>query len=228
MSSRTIAIGDIHGCDVALETLLAMLEPVSDDTIIVLGDVIDRGPDSKRCVEQLLELKERCHFVYIMGNHEEVMLEEYAAAANPPNLTGWRTYGGKEMLESYGGDFEAIPQNHIEFFQSGIDYWETETELFIHASFEPNVEPKDQTSQWLRWTHLTGFEASPIEGKRIICGHTAQETGVPRLLKNWICIDTKVHAVGNPLTAFDVGENMFYQANQEGEVRNFSLEQLEE
>ncbi|VAX42267.1 hypothetical protein MNBD_PLANCTO02-186 [hydrothermal vent metagenome] len=222
MSSRTIAIGDIHGCDVALETLLTMIQPVANDIIIVLGDVIDRGPDSKKCVEQLLELKEKCHFVYIMGNHEEIMLEEYA---NPANPTGWRTYGGKEMLESYGGDFDAIPEGHIEFFQSGMDYWETETELFIHASLEPGVDLENQIHEWLRWVHLTGFESSPIEGKRIICGHTAQESGVPWLLENWICIDTKAHA-GNPLTAFDVGENMFLQANQKGEARKFSLEQL--
>ncbi len=57
MSSRTLAIGDIHGCDTALETMLSNLQPTSDDTVIVLGDVVDRGPNTKRCMELLLDLK---------------------------------------------------------------------------------------------------------------------------------------------------------------------------
>ena len=223
MPGRTIAIGDIHGSDVALETLIAMIKPTEEDTIVVLGDVVDRGPDTKRCIELLLDLRTRCQLVFIEGNHEEMMLMEASA---PEFATQWRTFGGMETLESYGSSFDDIPEEHMSFLRSGLNYWETETELFIHANIEPGVPMKDQKSVWLRWTHLTGFESSPIEGKRVICGHTAQSSGVPSLLTNWICIDTKAHA-GNPLTAFDVGSNMFYQANMIGDAREFSLEQLQ-
>ncbi len=223
MPGRTIAIGDIHGCDVALETLLAMIKPAEEDTIISLGDVVDRGPNTKRCIELLLELREQCQFVLIQGNHEQMMLEQ---GANPYAASSWRTFGGVETLESYGGSYHDIPVDHLDFLENAHNYWETPTEIFIHASLEPNILMKDQTVDWLRWTHLTGFESSPIEGKRVICGHTAQSSGVPLLLKNWICIDTKAHA-GNPLTAFDVGNNLFYQANMVGDARQFSLEQLQ-
>ena len=56
MAGRTLAIGDIHGCDVALETLLNKVQPTADDTVVVLGDVVDRGPDTKRVIELAQEL----------------------------------------------------------------------------------------------------------------------------------------------------------------------------
>ena len=73
-----IAIGDIHGNSEALEDLLAQVVPEMrpDDTLVFLGDYIDRGPDSKGCIEQILRLKVRAHFpvVTLMGNHEQWML----------------------------------------------------------------------------------------------------------------------------------------------------------
>jgi serine/threonine protein phosphatase 1 len=58
MTSRTFAIGDIHGCRIALTTLCDSLRLQSDDLLIVLGDVVDRGPDSRGAIEYLLELQE--------------------------------------------------------------------------------------------------------------------------------------------------------------------------
>ena len=56
---RTIAIGDIHGCSVALATLVLNLKVQPDDLVISLGDVIDRGPDSRQCIETLLFLEKQ-------------------------------------------------------------------------------------------------------------------------------------------------------------------------
>jgi len=224
MPGRTIAIGDIHGCDVALETLLGILKPTADDTIVVLGDVVDRGPNTKRCIEQLIVLRDQCKLVFIQGNHEEMMLQEVDA---PPIdvITGWRRFGGLETLASYGSSFDDIPASHLRFLEESHDYWKTETDLFIHASLEPGVKLKEQKAEWLRWNHLTGFETPHPSGKRIICGHTAQASGIPWLLDGWICIDTKAH-VGNPLTAFDATTDHFYQANALEEARDFSLDEL--
>ena len=73
MPSRLFAIGDIHGCSVALKTLIDAINPQADDTIVVLGDVIDWGPDSRACVQQLIDLSGRCQFVLVRGNHEEML-----------------------------------------------------------------------------------------------------------------------------------------------------------
>jgi hypothetical protein len=59
---RLFAIGDIHGCSVALRTLIYEIDPQPEDTIVVLGDVIDWGPDSRKCVQQLIDLSSRPDF----------------------------------------------------------------------------------------------------------------------------------------------------------------------
>ena len=66
---RTIAIGDIHGCSIALAILITAIDPKPDDTIIPLGDFVDRGIDSKGVLDQLIALANRCNLIPILGNH---------------------------------------------------------------------------------------------------------------------------------------------------------------
>src|SRR4051812_9682650 len=70
--SRTIAIGDIHGCDAALAALVAAIAPQPNDTLVVLGDFVDRGPNTRGVIDQLIELSQRCRLVTLLGNHEEM------------------------------------------------------------------------------------------------------------------------------------------------------------
>ena len=72
--SRTIAIGDIHGCLAALNTLIDAIQPQHDDTLVTVGDYVDRGPDSKGVLDRMLELEKMCNLVPLLGNHEEMML----------------------------------------------------------------------------------------------------------------------------------------------------------
>ena len=219
MSGRTLAIGDIHGCDVALDKLLRALSISSGDTVVVLGDAVDRGPGSKQAVERLLQLAKECRLVFILGNHEEMLLD---ALTQEFALQGWLQYGGAATLLSYGGAQEDIPDSHLEFFRSAVSFFETDSDLFIHANLEPGVPLDRQPVEWLRWTHLTGFEFPHPSGKRVVCGHTPQKSGYPLVLPGWTCIDT--FACGNGwLTCLDVGTNDFCQANQLGNLRFGSL-----
>ena len=68
-SARTIAIGDIHGCADELEQLLQLIQPTADDTLVFLGDYIDRGPDSQRVINTVIGLRETCEVVTLVGNH---------------------------------------------------------------------------------------------------------------------------------------------------------------
>ena len=92
MPQRVIAIGDIHGCAEALRSIVNIIEPQADDTIITLGDCVDRGPASKQVIEELLQLKERCHLVALLGNHEEMMLNFLDGKPQPDD---WLEVGGK-------------------------------------------------------------------------------------------------------------------------------------
>ena len=217
MSGRIIAVGDIHGCHVALEVLLRMLKLTEEDTLVVLGDVVDRGPGSKQAIDQLLEFQEKLELIFIQGNHEEMMLNGLEGGSM---RSMWLYYGGRETVDSYGGQIEDVCQRHIDFLKDGLDYWETETEIFIHANLKPGVPLASQNHHWLRWQHLTGMEFPHESGKRIICGHTSQKGGFPLIMKaeRWVCIDTFAHGEGF-LTGLDVTNDLVYQTSQTGEYR---------
>jgi serine/threonine protein phosphatase 1 len=215
-SGRTIAIGDIHGCDVALETLLEMIEPQPDDLIVVLGDVIDRGPDSRRCIEQILELRQRVRLVHLMGNHEEMMLD---AMYGGEWKTHWPSYGGHEMLASYGGSFDEIPEEHLAFIKNSKDFFEIESHIFVHGYLRPQVMPEQEEAMWLRWARFQPTDAAHLSGKRVICGHTAQSKGRPVVCPHYVCIDTCAYCPEGFLSALDVESDVLWQASQSGSVR---------
>ena len=97
--SRTIAIGDIHGQIKALVGLIDLINQNPEDTFVFFGDYINRGPDSKRVLQFIIDLRQRCNVVCIMGNHEEMMINAYA----DPSTMGWfLENGGHATLQSYG------------------------------------------------------------------------------------------------------------------------------
>lgn len=154
MSGRLIAIGDIHGCSKALDAILAAIMPQADDTVVALGDYVDRGPDSKGVIDRLIELGTKCQLIALHGNHEEMMLD--VIHNNQPPYR-WLQYGGVETLDSYrfAGDMSVIPQEHRDFFASLRDFYETEEFFFVHANYDPDLPLPEQPRQLLRWLKLT-------------------------------------------------------------------------
>ena len=219
MPSRTLAIGDIHGCDFSLLRLLDHVAPLADDTVIVLGDIVDRGAGTKQVVDALLELSQRCQLVFIRGNHEEMLL---SAVENRATREAWLHYGGTQTLFSYGGALDLIPQNHWDFLRNSIDLHETETHIFTHANLEAGVPLAEQSTEWLRWTHLDGEEEPWPTGQTVVVGHTPQRTGVPLVRPGWIGLDTFAWG-GQWLTALDVDSGRVYQANERRQIRESHL-----
>lgn len=219
MSSRLFAIGDIHGCDIALETLLQRLELSRDDTVVVLGDIVDRRPNTRRAIELLLDLAVQCRVVGVLGNHEEMMLRVLDGAQW---IAGWLVCGGDAALASYGGVIDDVPETHRQFMEAMLPYFETDTEIFVHAGVTPHLPLFEQDDVWLRWESTRGTEDPHFSGKRVICGHTPQETGLPRVSDGWICLDTSAHA-GGWLSCLDVRHDVVYQSNQRGEYRILRL-----
>ena len=106
--SRTIAIGDIHGCSQALRALLETICPTESDTLVTLGDHVDRGPDSRGVVCQLLELQKFCRLVPLMGNHEIMML---SVLNGELDSFIWQRYGG--IAITIGDNIAAIDIHHF-------------------------------------------------------------------------------------------------------------------
>jgi len=211
----TWAIGDIHGCLNALETLLALIRPVEDDVIVVLGDVVDRGPETRGTIDRILQLGTECRLVTIMGNHEEMML---SALEGGRWLESWLRHGGQSVLDSYGGDPAAVPAEHMAFLQGGAPYWFNERSIFVHAGLEPGKPLDVQTGEWLRWRKLIGNEPVFAEGYRVIAGHTPQPQGVPGSWPGWLAIDTHAYA-GGWLSAVEAESGRLLQANERREAR---------
>lgn len=220
MAGRTIAIGDIHGCDKALAAILDAIQPTTQDTIITLGDYIDRGPNSKRVVERLLELKKACILIPLLGNHEQMLL---AAIENKADAEFWIQCGGQATLESYGGDLRGIPDDHLKFVRECTFAYETETHLFVHANYDSAAPINEQDDYVMLWKHLTVPLPDPhISGKIAVVGHTPQMSGDILNAGHLICIDTWCFGDGW-LTAFDIESMAVTQCNQKGELRSRPL-----
>jgi len=219
MAERILAIGDVHGCHLALVTLLDALALDSSDTVVFLGDAVDRGPDSRLVVDEIISLRETCKVIFITGNHEEMMRQ---AISGRGLVDQWLNAGGQATVDSYGGSLEQVPPEHIKFLVSGSAFWESDHDLFVHACVESEVSLANQTSDFLRWKHVGGMESPHISGKRVVCGHTAQKDGVPLVFNGWACIDTFAHG-GKWLSCLDVHSDQVTQASQNGETRSFPL-----
>jgi serine/threonine protein phosphatase 1 len=220
---RTLAIGDIHGCHTALDTLLKEVKPTPADQIVFLGDYIDRGPSSRQVIETLLELKKSCSTVFICGNHETMILD-----ARNSFLKGdaWQSYGGLEALFSYGVKYRddwasRIPRPHWEFFERTLRSFETKTHIFVHACVDPELDMKDQPDWILHWETFERMKPHK-SGKQIICGHTVQKSGKPTNSGFAVCIDTGP-ASGGWLTCLDTDSGAYWQANEKGISRSGRL-----
>ena len=223
MPNRILAIGDVHGCHTALTTLLNSVDLASSDTLVFLGDLVDRGPASRQVLDCVIELKKHHKVVSILGNHDE-MMQCVLAGRGPMDL--WKQAGGDSTLASFDNSLENVTSEHIRHLVTSVPYWETDTEIFTHASLESDVSMHNQTSDFLRWKHIGGSELPHVSGKRVICGHTAQDDGYPLVFDGWVCIATYPHG-GQWLTCLDVATNQVVQANQQGETREYPLSKLQ-
>ena len=223
---RILAIGDIHGCFKSLTTLAGYVPFGSVDTLVTLGDYVDRGPDSRSVVEWLIARKEQGKLIPLLGNHELMML---AADKSDRHFEEWISCGGDTALKSYGslvrtGRLGDVPKSHWDFIQSCRPFHETKTHFFVHANAYPEIPLIDQPDYMLYWEKFD--DPPPHESGRImVCGHTPQRDGIPRSIGHAICIDTCVHG-GGWLTAFDVKTGQYWQANESGETRTSFIESI--
>ena len=219
---RVLAIGDIHGCLGPLDALLARVAPAAEDVLVTLGDYVDRGPDTRGVLNRLIELKQSRPVVCLRGNHELMMLDAWRGGRGEKEM--WLSVGGAACLGSYGaspgrsGTLESIPPEHWNFLQNElVAYHETDRFLFVHAGVMCDVDMTDQPDYALFWDFLPDAMRHH-SGKLVICGHTSQRSGEPKVIPGAVCIDTRVHA-GGWLTCLDALSGRYWQADMLGRTR---------
>jgi serine/threonine protein phosphatase 1 len=204
MAARTIAIGDIHGCSLALDALIEAIRPGPADVLVPLGDYINRGPDSPGVLDRLICLGRRCQLIPLLGNHEAILLSALDLA-----------------LESgcIAAPTDALPALHLEFFRGCRTFYETASHLFVHANYLPHLPLADQPKRYLLWEHLEHGLAEPHQsGKTAVVGHTSQRDGEVLDLGYLKCIDTFCYG-GGWLTALEVQSGRVWQASRAGDLR---------
>lgn len=204
---RVYAIGDIHG---RLDLFTALTEAIeaddavsapADTTVILLGDLIDRGPDSAGVIAAARAWQARRTVRCIAGNHEEMFL---AAFEKQDVLRHLLRYGGRETLLSYPITVEeytaatipetqelmrrAVPEDDIAFLRSMEDMIAIGDYLFVHAGVQPGTPLDAQKTQDLRWIREPFLSAPDDHGPVVVHGHTIAPD--PMLQANRIGIDT--------------------------------------
>lgn len=212
---RTLVIGDIHGCNKALNGLLEVIQPASDDTLIFLGDYVDRGPDSRGVLDTLIALKSQINLVCLLGNHE-IMFRGVIQGLNPAL---WLEIGGRPTLTSYGGKLSLVPEDHLDFLCNLLPYYETDEHLFVHANYDAALPLTEQPEELLYWEHLGNHFPQPhTSGKHVFLGHTPQPYGKIGEFDYFTCLDTGCFA-GYWLSAMDVDSGEMWQISKHGHRR---------
>jgi len=214
------AIGDIHGCFDALQTIFKEIPRSKEDVYVFLGDYIDRGPHSKQSLDWLIEFSKNHHAVFLRGNHEIFML---TACSSNENLYSWLFFGGEQTLDSYKIDSydknwqEKVPQAHWNFLKNTIPYHQIEQYLFVHAGLTPGKALEEQNANSLYWEKYEIPEPYS-DSNIVICGHTSRKNGIIADFGHTICIDTCAYC-GQWLCCLNVETKEYYQANLKKEFR---------
>ncbi|MFK7114089.1 metallophosphoesterase family protein [Flavobacterium oreochromis] len=191
---RTFVISDIHGNNNAFRKALKHVGLKKTDKLILLGDFIDRGNDSKEVLDTIFLLIENgFNVVCLKGNHEEMFLNSFE---NQVNLNTWLKNGGDKTLMSFlTSSIEKIPKKYIDLIKSFINYYIQDKFIFVHASINMKIENPFSDINTILWERETyKFYDENWLGERIII-HGHNPTAKNEIVKNIenkdkiICID---------------------------------------
>jgi serine/threonine protein phosphatase 1 len=231
------AVGDIHGCIDQLDELMWKLWyaglNLKEDTIIFLGDYIDRGPDSKGVIEYMMALQNQYgteRVICLKGNHEDMCLHNYRMYGNHSVRDlgmAWEYNGGDQCIESYKAWAELhekepnVMQEHLDWMLGLPTMYENDIGFYVHAGFSPWEDKAEDTidfdRMWIRWDFI---KSSKDFGKTVYFGHTASK-GHTLAAEHKIGLDTAC-VYGYKLTALRINDQHVIQVD--GWVKPIELE----
>ena len=218
LEGRLFAIGDIHGCPDELRAILKAIAPVAGDTIVFVGDYVDRGPSARDVVEMALDLEQGpAECVFLKGNHEDMMMSYLGRPGNYGE--SFLFNGGIATLDSYGlreGDLEnaaeRLPDRHMDFMGRLAVSYLRPPYLFVHAGIMPTRQLEEQQTEdmlWIRQEFI--FNPHRIDAT-VVFGHTPMR-GVMIDLPYKLGIDTGL-VYGGKLTCVEFNEGVLYQVQR--------------
>jgi serine/threonine protein phosphatase 1 len=170
---RLIAVGDVHGCSGILSVVMHDVAPKPEDTFVFLGDLCNRGPDT-RVFDVVIAIAKVCPVYKVLGNHEEMIVAAYQGGKDEYEY--WCHFGGVQTLASFGAkNAREIPEEYLQFVAECADYHESEHYIFVHAGCDPNKPMDKQYETILRWNGFNPNWPRHMSGKTVVCGHSVQK-----------------------------------------------------
>ena len=207
---RLLTIGDIHGCRDLLVPLIEKVEPTTEDQLVFLGDYIDRGPDSRGVVDDLLALQQQFpETVFLRGNHEQMLLDFLSETDTLMFLLN----GGAATLASYASEENAkptIPSEHLNFFNNLQSSFVCGDFIFVHAGLRPGISIEEQDEHDMLWIRGEFVNSDYDWGKTVVFGHSPQPEVLFR--DNMIGLDTGA-VYNNQLTCCDLLTRRLWQTS---------------
>lgn len=191
---RTFVMSDIHGNNELFRKALKHVVFKKADKLIILGDLIDRGKDSKGVLDTvLLMIESGLNVECLMGNHERMFLD---AKLNSDNLNQWLFNGGDKTLASFlTSSIEKIPQKYFEFINSFKYYKEIDNYILVHAALNMQIENPYSDLITLIWERepIKYLNKEWLGNRKIIHGHSPKSQNIitKSIVENEqiICID---------------------------------------
>jgi len=165
------AISDVHGCTSTFAALLfGKLNIQTGDRLFLLGDMINRGPESRSVLDMIFHLKEEgVRLSYLRGNHEEILLQ----AVNTGQVDELLRYGGAATLKSFGVETPAeIPQKYLDLISGTKFYMRYKDFVLVHAGLNLKIEDPFSDKEAMLWIREMPRQSSKLKGLTIVHGHT--------------------------------------------------------
>ncbi len=212
---RLFAIGDIHSCPDELGAMLKAIAPADGDTVVFVGDYVDRGPSARAVVDLLLEVESGPgEIVFLKGNHEDMMLSFLGLPGHYGE--SFLVNGGAATLESYGVNDdnlsaapERIPEDHMGFFNRLSTSYLRPPFLFVHAGIMPARQLEEQSIEDMLWIRQEFIFNPHRLDATVVFGHTPMRDVLVDLPYK-LGIDTGL-VYGGKLSCIEFTEGVLYQ-----------------
>jgi serine/threonine protein phosphatase 1 len=199
--SFTYVVPDIHGrADLLRDAFGYIGEHASGRTrtIVVLGDYVDKGPDSKAVIDFLRSGPTPAWpLILLKGNHDAMMV---AALRDMSEMPGWLARGGDAVLESYGGDPSKVPAADIEWLDRLALMHIDRFRIYVHAGLDPEVPLDQQTEKTLLWKRYPEGFGLGYGIRHVVHGHDSFSDG-PKLYEGRTNLDTRAWRTGRLVIA---------------------------